>query len=346
MLYVTTRNSQETYTSHHALTKDRGSCNGLFLPFQTHVFSPEELDRLLEKSFCQCVADVLNLFFSARMDAWDVECCIGRYPLRLVPMSHKITVAEIWNNPEWSFSRFVRNLSGRMQGSRDNGCPSSWAGIAVRIAVLFGVFARLRKLGLMDRGQRVDISVCCGDFSTPMAAWYARHMGLPIGTIIFSCNDNSAAWDLLHRGELHTNEPVITTSTPQCDMSVPTGIERLIFETLGLDEVAKYTAKCASAGLYLLDEDQRIVLSSGFFGAVIGENRTESIMRNVYRTSAYLLSSYSALAYGGLQDYRAVNTEPVPALILTEEGPLATEDTVADAVGISKEILRERIGSV
>lgn len=346
MLYVTTRNCQDTYTSHHALIKDRGTCGGLFIPFQTHVFSQEELDALLGKSFCQCIADVLNLFFSARMDKWDVECCIGRYPLRLVPMSHKITVAEIWNNPEWSFSRFARNLNARIQGSSDTGNPSNWTLIAIRVAVLFGVFGRLKQLGLMERDQRIDLSVCSGDFSAPMAAWYARHMGLPIGTVIFSCNDNSAAWDLLHRGELHTNDPIIHTATPLCDVSVPTNIERLICETLGREEIIRYAAKCTSAGVFLLSDEQRQLLSDGFYGAVIGKNRTESIIRNVYRTSAYLLSPYSALAYGGLQDYRAANTEPIPALILSEEGPLSTEDTVANAVGISKELLRERICSL
>lgn len=346
MLYVTTRNSQETYTSHHALTKDRGCCDGLFLPFQKHVFSLDELEALLGKSFCQCVAEVLNLFFSARMDAWDVECCIGSYPLRLVPMSHKITVAEIWNNPEWSFSRFARNLNARLQGSNDTGKPSSWTLIAIRIAVLFGVFGRLKQLGLMEQNQRIDLSVCSGDFSAPMAAWYARRMGLPIGTIIFNCNDNSSAWDLLHRGELHTNDPIIPTATPLCDVSVPINIERLICETLGMEEVMRYAAKSACASVFLLNDEQRQQLCNGFFGAVIGKNRTESIIRNVYRTSAYLLSPYSALAYGGLQDYRAANTEPIPALIVTEEGPLSTEDAVANAVGITKEVLRERVRSL
>ncbi len=346
MLYVTTRNCQDTYTSHHALTKDRDAGGGLFFPFQMHTFSTEELNELLEKPFCQCIADLLNMFFTARMDALDVECCIGRYPLRLVPMSHKITVAEIWNNPEWSFSRFVRNLNGRIRGSTDTGTPGNWTWIAVRIAVLFGVFARLRKLGLMESNQKIDISVCSGDFSSPMAAWYARKMGLPIGTIIFSCNDNSAAWDLLHRGELHTGDPVIATSTPLCDMTVPSGVERLLYETLGRDEVTAFASKCSSAGVYILNDDQLQLLNRGFFGAVIGENRMESIIRNVYRTSTYLLGPYSALAYGGLQDYRAANAEPIPALILTEEGPLSSEETVAKAVGISKEVLRERMRSV
>lgn len=346
MLYITTRNSQNSYTSHHALIKDRETCGGLFVPFREHVLSQEECCELLEKPFCQCVAELLNLFFSARMDALDVECCMGSYPLRLVPMSHKITVAEIWNNPEWSFSRFARNLNGRLQGRADSGYPSSWTWIAVRIAVLFGVFARLRKLGLMEPDQKIDISVCSGDFSAPMAAWYARRMGLPIGTIIFCCNDNSAAWDLLHRGELHTNDPLVTTSTPLCDMAVPADIERLLFEIFGQNEVETYAAKCASSGVYNINEEQIQLLRSGFFGAVIGSTRVESIIRNVYRTSAYLLSPYSALAYGGLQDYRAANTEPVPALIVTEEGPLSTEEAVANAVGITKEVLRERVRSL
>lgn len=343
MLYITTRNHKDVHTSYHALCKNRGACGGLYIPMQPFLFTSEEISSLKDKSFSQCVADILNRFFSARLDPHDIECCIGSQPLKLIPMSHKITISEIWNNPDWSFSRFVRNLNGRLLGNADNGCPSSWTGIAVRIAMLFGIFANLERMGLVDSGRKIDVSVCAGDFSAPMAAWYARKMGLPIGMIVFSCNENSSAWDLLHHGQVNCGGPVIATLTPECDIGIPEGLEWLIYETLGENEVVSFASKSSSEGLYTLSEDKRQVLSEGLFGAVIGQNRTESIIRNVYRTSTYLLGPYSALAYGGLQDYRATNGETGPALILTENGPMCSAETVANAIGITKEALLERI---
>lgn len=345
MLYVTTRDKRDAHTAHRTLRADRGPGDGLYIPFQAVKYTAKEINQLKEKSFGQCVADILNVFFSARLDGWDVGFCIGRYPVKLVPMSHKILIAETWNNPEWDFARVVRNLSSRILGTDDtNGCPSNWAWIAVRIAFLFGLFGELGRLGLADSNRTVDISVASGDFTAPMAVWYAREMGLPIGKIIFSCNENSSAWDLLHHGELHTNAKTVSTNTPLCDCAVPADLERLIYAALGREEAERFVAVSNRRGVYTLTEEQLGQLSGGMFGAVVSQKRMESVIRNVYRTSTYLLGPYSALAFGGLQDYRATNVEAGPALILTEQGPLCALETVSKALGITVEELKERTG--
>ena len=343
MLYITTRNDKDFHTSYRALNGERDAYGGLYLPYQLTRLTPNEIQSFKCKTFSQCVADILNIFFSARLDAWDVACCMGTHPLKLVPMSHKITIAEVWNNPEWSLDRFVRNLNGRILGTTDNGCPRNWTEIAVRIAVLFGIFAKLSRIGVAGENKPFDISVISGDFATPMAAWYARSMGLPIGNIIFSCNENSAAWELLHHGEAHTDPAISVTKTPLCDVGMPVNMEHLIHATLGYDGVAKFVEACSVRGLYAISEEERTKISGGMFGAVIGENRVKSIIRNVYATSAYVLSPYSALAYGGLQDYRATKAEAGQTLILTEHGPLNTPEFVADAIGITQEELKNRI---
>ena len=344
MLYVTTKNTENAHTSYHALRADRDELGGLYIPFQFTRLTTEEILAFKEKAFCQCVADVLNIFFSARLDAWDVACCIGTHPLKLVPMSHKITIAEVWNNPEWDLSRFVRNLNGRILGNTDSGCPSNWTEIGVRIAVLFGVYSKLMRIGLVDHKRTMDLAVVSGDFTTPMAAWYARKMGMPIGTIIYACNENSSAWELLHHGEVNTNPSVVVTSTPLCDVSMPFNMERLIYETLGKEEAVAFAQCCATGGVYSLSEEDRKTVGRDMFGAVVGQQRTASVIRNVYGTSAYLLSPYSALTYGALQDYRVTRGESGQALILTENGPLFEADSVAKAIGITKEALRDRIG--
>lgn len=343
MLYITTRNDKEFHTSYRALSSNRDEHGGLYLPYQITCFTPREIDTFQDKTFSQCVADILNIFFSARLDAWDVACCMGTHPLNLIPMSHKITIAEVWNNPEWSLSRFVRNLNGRILGNADNGCPSNWMEIAARIAVLFGIFGKLLRIGVVSEGNTIDISVISGDFVTPMAAWYARLMGLPIGSIIFSCNENSAAWDLLHRGEAHASTIQSQPAMPASDVGMPINMELLIRVVQGQKELTDYLAAYDACGVYMLSEEARTELSRGMFGAVIGKNRVKSIIRNVYATSAYILNPYSALAYGALQDYRATKAETGQTLILTEHGPLCMPAFVSDAIGITQEELNNRI---
>jgi len=343
VLYITTREKNDHFTAYRTLCNEYGPDGGLYIPFQKIKFSSDEIAQLKEKSFGQCTADILNTFFSARLDAWDVDFCIGRYPVKLVPMSHKIIVGETWNNPEWDFRRMVRNLHGRILGASDtNGSPSEWTWIAVRIAVLFGLFSELYRTGVALPENTIDIAVSAGDFSAPIAVWYAREMGLPVGTITFACGDNSSIWDLLNHGELTINNKPATA----VGNGVPKSLERLIYACFGSVEAVRFADTLKYGGTYTISEDQVKELRKGIFCAVVSEKRTESVIRSIYRTNTYLLSPESALAYGGLQDYRATNNETGLALILTEKGPLTATEAVAAAIGIAPDDLKARVRAV
>lgn len=344
MLYVTTRNKNDAHTAHKTLTADRAPDGGLFVPFQMPSLSKDDILALKDKSFGQSVADILNLFFSARLDGWDVDFCIGRYPVKLAPMSHRIVVAETWHNPDWDFARMVRNLFSRIYGNDDpKDIPSNWAWIAVRIATLFGLYGCLLQQGLADPDSTLDVAVAAGDFSAPIAVWYAREMGLPVGTIICSCNDNGNVWDLLHHGQMRTDAIAVQTNTPLCDHSVPSDIERLIFGCTDTSEVNNFVDCCNQRHIYAPDEEKLKSIRSGIFAAVVSQERMESVIRNVYHTNAYSLDPYSALAYGGLQDYRASVGEGRTTLLLSEQSPVCSAATVAAAMGITEQQLKERL---
>lgn len=343
MLYVTTRNKNDAHTAHKTLTTERGPGGGMFVPFQLPTLSEKDISALKEKSFGQNVADILNLFFSARLDGWDVDFCIGRNPVKLIPMSHRIVVAETWHNPDWDFARVIRNLSGRLRGTDDTqGVPSAWTRIAIRIAVLFGLYGQMLSQGLAPNTM-MDVSVAAGDFSVPMAVWYARQMGLPVGTIISSCNENCGVWDLLHHGELRTDAIAVATNTPECDVAVAEHVERLIFGRLGTEAVDRFLDAYRQGGVFSLPEEEQFLLRDGMYSAVVSQKRMESVIYNVYRTNAYMLDPYSALAYGGLQDYRAAVGEGRTTLLVSETCPVSCAATVAKAMGITVQELKERI---
>ena len=66
MLYVTTRNNRDPFTAYRAMREGRGPDGGFFLPFRHPMFSSEEINALAEKTFGQCVAEVLNRLFNMR----------------------------------------------------------------------------------------------------------------------------------------------------------------------------------------------------------------------------------------------------------------------------------------
>lgn len=339
MLYVTTRNSRDTFTTQRALRENRGPDGGMYVPFRAPCFSQAELDALAEKPFNQRVAEILNLLFQTRLSGWDVDFCAGRYPVRLESLPHRIVMAETWHNSEWNFDRTVRNLTARLQDG-EIGEPGDWAGIAVRVAVLFGIFGELKRAGI---DQTVDIAMVSGDFSAPISAWYARQWGLPIGNLVCCCNENNSLWDLICHGQLRTDALSIPTAIPEADVALPEDLERLIYECGGTLEVQRYLDACRRGSLYCPNDAVLAKLRKGLYVSVVSSQRMETTIPSVYRTHGYILSPSAALAYAGMQDYRAKTGQTGPCLVLAEKGPMYNAEAVTSMLGISTQELENQI---
>lgn len=347
MLYITTRSKHDAYTAHRTMNQDCGSDGGLFIPMRMPVLNKEELSALADKSFGQNVADILNLFFSTKLTGWDVDVSIGRYPTKLHSMNHRMLVVELWHNIDGNFDRVVNSLAAKIHPDGEFiGKPTNWVALAIRIAVLFGLFGELLRNEQVRFDRSVDVAVTAGSFSAPMAVWYARYMGLPIGTIVCGCNENGAPWDLLHRGEVDTDALAVKTTTPESDFALPPDLERLICATLGQEESMRYWWSCTEGAVYAPPEAKFDELRKGMFAAVVSRARVETIIPSVYRTNQYILDTYAALAYGALSDYRARTGASGMALLLTEKSPMCNAGAVADAMHITPQELKKRLAEV
>lgn len=308
MLYVTTRGDKDAFTAARTLTSDVAADGGLYVPFRLPEFTKEELEAIAAQSFGQTVAQILNVFFSARLTGWDVDFAVGRNPVKLASMNHRIVFAELWHNPDSDYFYMVNKLYQLLcQSLASTESPTEWVRMAVRISVLFGIFGELKRRNPAGGDRIVDLAVAAEDLSLPMASWYARKMGLPIGTIVCGCDMNSALWDLVRRGEYSTN-----AISPEADI----GVERLIQASLGFAETRKFRQCSASSRAYQVDEEQLPDFANGLFVAVVGKTRKNAITASVYNTSRCMLTEDAALAYGALQDYRASVTEGRPCLLL------------------------------
>lgn len=347
MLYVTTRSKHDVYTAPITLHQDRGPDGGLFVPFRMPVFEKDEIMALASKSFGQTVAEILDLFFSAKLTGWDVDMAIGRYLMELRPINYRVLVAELWHNMDQSFDRCVRTLSEKIHPDGDIiGQHSDWSEIAIRIGVLFGIFGELLRSEQVSFERPVNVAVSSGSFAGPMAVWYARQMGLPINAIICGCNENGAPWELLHRGELDTGVVAIETSTPEGDYALPPDLERLICAACGQEEALHYCWSCTEGSTYVPEQEAHAAMRNGMFAAVVSKVRVETIIPSVYRTNQYVLDQYAALAYGALSDFRSRTGKSTTTLLLSEKSPLCQAEAVANTMRISVEELRKRMAEV
>lgn len=307
MLYVTTRDKSDAYTTPHAFRADRAPDGGFFLPFRMPTFSQQEMEEWKGKSFAQTVADVLNLFFSCRLTSWDVEFSAGRYPVKLTSLQQKVCIGELWHNQSGDYTGLERTLALNVDSTLMK--PVSWVRIAIRIAVLFGIYTELCRNELLRDNDSFDIALHEADLIAINAAWYSRAMGLPIQNIVIGCPENSPVWDLLQFGAVKP------------DQTVPDETERIIYGALGIEETLKYIAACEKGAGYSLQPEMHERLRSGIFASAVSKSRVDDAIPNVYRTAGYTLDRGAAQAYSALQDYRAKCGTSRVALVLSEQKP-------------------------
>ena len=346
MLYLTTRDKFDAYTKAHPLKGSRANNGGFYVPFKMPEFQGGQLQELKNKSISQTIADVLNLFFSTELCSWDVEFAIGRYPIHLAPLNHRITVAELWRNMEGTYAKLEKAMASALRADDGNGNVPDWVRITVRIAVLIACYGEMLRLEILQPDQSFDVAMATGDMTAAMAAFYAREMGLPVTNIVCGCNENSTVWKLFHLGEFSADVSVVATTTPLADIAVPEALERLACATLGVDETLRYCNVVAAGGLYAPPEGTLDTLRNGMYGAVVSKSRLQDLIPSVYRTIGYVLGPYAALAYGALQDYRTRTGQSAPALLLSDRSTLCDSSMVASAMDMKESELNRLLSQV
>ena len=316
MLYRNTRNKVDSYTAHRVLNTELPTYGGLALPMNIPVLPEQTLQDVLSLSFSEAVSRILNEFFPGRITAWDIACALGKSPARLDAIGQKVLMGVLWDNREHSFEYLVNSLYGCLCGNT-NLRPTRCARFAITVSVVFGLFAEASKQGFLQ----LDFAAAAGDMETVFAAWYAKKMGLPVGTILCVCNENSNTWDFLHRGSLNTAAPVVPSILTEMDVQLPVYLESLIYSSLGENVLAQYVAALEEGAIFSLGEEQLNLLNEGLYSCVVGSNRVADVISSVSKTDGYSLDAYAAAIYGGLQDYRAKTGRNCHTLVWASHKP-------------------------
>ena len=311
MLYLSTRNTTDCYTAYRALNEATAPDGGFYVPFRLQRFSENELLTLRAQTPCEAIARILNLFFGVKLSGWDVECVVGRNPIKPEIVNQRLLFAEFWRNPDGSLKYLIHNLYRRMTAKEYACKPTGWGYIAIEVALLFGLYAAADTIPV----QGLDIAVEAGDFADITAIEYAKRMGLPINTMVCAANENSAVWDLFTKGDFNT------AASEQ-----PKYLECFLFARLGKDAVLRYLEACSARRIYRLDEEQLQIVSENVVCSVVSANRVDSIISGMYRANGYAIDPYTAVAYGGLQDHRANGGLHRDTLILAKYRPILEKE--------------------
>lgn len=309
------------------------------MPFRVPVLTGEEVQSLTACSFHSAVAKVLNLLFGTQLTSWDLECAVGRYPVRLETLGRKTMACALWHNPRGDASWLLDSAAGLLPAAYKGREEGSWLDVGIRMALMAGIVSLLRAENRLSDGETVDISLTSGDFSGVMGAFYAKKLGLPIGKIICCCDEDAALWDLVHQGQLRTDR----VSLKMDGDLLPVGLERYVYECGGHGEVERYLNALRRGGMYEPDGVTLEVMRSTLHVSVVGRDRVAATVPKVFSSQGYVLPPYGALAYAGLQDHRVISGERNLALVLSETSPMCHAQATANALGIHVEELNRYI---
>lgn len=339
MLYVTTRDAETVYTAQTTMDSVTAPDGGLFVPMQLPFFDARTICRFVQMPFWDCVCEILNQFFPLSLRGSILSDTCGPV-MELHQIKYKITVAELWNQRIGCCGEIVENLLLHM------GCkarqPEAWPVVAIHTAVLFGLYGVLCRNGSLTPGEKMPLAVACGELELVNAVGYASQMGLPAGNVVCVCGENSMLWELLHKGETRL-EWGRAAGEGATQGAIPQNLERLIACRLGTSAVETYQGILRRRGVYALRAGERTALKAGISVSVVSLSRTETTIRQVYKNARYLLSPHTAAIYSGLMDFRALEAEGSPVVLLAEESPMRWGKAVLRALKLPVRSVTEQI---
>ncbi len=306
---MTTRDELNTYTSERALGERRASDGGFYIPYRLPKLSLEELRDLREMAPGDCIHFIVRRFLRISESVLDP----GSIPVRCIPCGNRVVICETF--PKWSgsFSGYMNEIAKITR----LGCfeRSPWLDISFRIGAIAAALFKYPGSYLGVEEGCIDIAIVSGDLFGPVSVYLAREMGLPVGDILCCCNENSGFWELLHHGEIRTDQIAVCTGFPEADVAVPDGLECLLALCCGRDEVDRYLRSLRAGRPYRPGEEASERLRSLFRATVV---TAPGHICGAYIAHGIPVKPATALTLAGLLNLRATKGAYRPALVISE----------------------------
>ncbi len=197
-----------------------------------------------------------------------------------------------------------------------------------QIAYYFSAYCDLVSSGQIAQGDRVDFAVPTGNFGNILAGYYAKRMGLPVGTLVCASNRNNVLTDFFNKGTYDKKRPFFRTMSPSMDILVSSNLERLIFEISGRDSAltVERMRSLANPGRYSIRAEELKALGATFFAGYANEEDTVECVYEFFEEFNYPLDTHTGVAMHVARSYcrkRAedTNAEQRPMVVVSTASP-------------------------
>lgn len=206
--------------------------------------------------------------------------------------------------------------------------------LAPQVVYYFRAYADLVRRGTVAVGERVDYVVPTGNFGDILAGYFARELGLPVGTLVCASNANNVLTDFIRTGRYDKKRPFYLTSSPSMDILVSSNLERLLFLLSGDEQlVAKLMRQLTEDGAYEVPEELKEKIQSLFWAGCCGDAETKRTIGKVWQEHHYLCDTHTAVAWNVAQQYKAAHPAHAPVVVLSTASPYKFPAAVLEGLG-------------
>ena len=194
-------------------------------------------------------------------------------------------------------------------------------------------YATLLKQNQIKGGEKINFVVPTGNFGNILAAYYAKHIGVPINKLICASNENKVLFDFFETGRYDRNREFILTESPSMDILISSNLERLIYHIAENDSVktAELMNALTSHGTYEITDTMKANLK-GILGGWASEKETREAIHRTYQEHDYVIDTHTAVAASVYQNYVTETKDTTKTIIVSTASPYKFGKSVLNAL--------------
>ncbi|GFI21483.1 threonine synthase [Lachnospiraceae bacterium] len=196
-------------------------------------------------------------------------------------------------------------------------------------------YSQLLKMGKVEKGEKINVVVPTGNFGNILAAYFAKHMGIPIAKLICASNENKVLYDFFETGIYDRNRAFVLTSSPSMDILISSNLERLIYLTAGADadKNVAFMNSLATSGRYEITADMREHMKD-FYGNYASEQETTNTIKTLFEKTGYVIDTHTAVAACVLEKYKKETGDETKTIVASTASPFKFTRSVMNAIDI------------
>lgn len=210
----------------------------------------------------------------------------------------------------------------------------NWGRLAPQIIYYISAYATLVKDEEIKAGDKINIVVPTGNFGNILAAYYAKHMGVPVNKLICASNTNKVLTDFITTGVYDRNRQFFTTISPSMDILISSNLERLLYIMCGENDaqIREWFGSLAKEGRYEVTPEIKTKLAEEFAAGFCDDNETKATIKKIYDKYSYTLDTHSAVAVKVYEDYRQSTGDTTKTVITSTASPYKFSASVLEAI--------------